>query len=57
MPKGFISLGRGCSINVKLVKNVAESNGRYYVNDVYGMGFCVDAAHYKKAKKVLEENW
>lgn len=53
MPRGFISLGRGMTINKDLVANVVNDKGRYYINDVYGMSYQVDKKHYKKAKSLL----
>ena len=55
MPKGFVSLGKGMTLNEKLVKEVVmSSNGRYYINGVYGESYQVDKKHYKKAKLIID---
>lgn len=54
MPKGFVSLGKGMTLNEKLVKEVVNVNGRYYINGVYGESYQVDKKHYKKAKLIVE---
>lgn len=53
MPKGFVSLGKGMTINERLVKEVVSINGRYFVNDVYGLSYQVDKKHYKRAKVLI----
>lgn len=55
MPKGFVSLGRGMTINEKLVKEVVNVNGRYFINGIYGESFQVDKKHYKNAKKLINK--
>ena len=55
MPKGFISLGRGMTINKTLVKEVVQLNGRYYINGVYGESYQVDKKHFIKAQKDLSK--
>ena len=55
MVKGFISLGRGVTLNVNVVKAINESKGKYYVNDIYGMTYTIDEKHYKRALKVLNK--
>ncbi len=54
MPKGFLSLGRGRSINDSLIKEVVVINGKYFVNDIYGMSYQVDKKHYKQAKELVD---
>ena len=53
MPKGFISLGRGMTINSTLVADVIASNGRYFIKGVYGESYQVDKKHFERAKKQL----
>lgn len=54
MPKGFISLGKGMTINETLVKDVGVSaSHRYYINSVYGESYQVDKKHYQRAKEKL----
>lgn len=53
MPKGFISLGRGMTVNQTLVKEVKQVNDRYYINCVYGESYQVDKKHFERAKKIL----
>ena len=55
MVKGFISLGRGMTINETLVKDVVQNNGRYFILDIYGMSYQVDKKHYIQAKKDLNK--
>ena len=54
MPKGFVSLGRGMTINKSLVKEIVQVNNRYFVKGVYGESYQVDEKHYKKAIKEME---
>lgn len=53
MPKGFISLGRGMTINSSLVKELKTFNNRYYIYGVYGESYQIDKRHYERAMKVL----
>jgi len=56
MPKGFVSLGRGMTINETLVVDaVAGSNGRYFIKCKYGESYQVDRKHYIKIKKLLDK--
>lgn len=55
MPKGFISLGRGMTINKTLVADVISSNGRYFIKGVYGESYQVDKKHYERALKELSK--
>ena len=53
MPKGFVSLGKGMTLNIKLVKEVVNVNGRYFINGVYGESYQVDKKHYKRARALV----
>ena len=53
MPKGFISLGRGMTVNEKLVKELKQVNGRYFIYCVYGESYQVDKKHFERAQRVL----
>ena len=55
MPKGFVSLGRGMTINETLVKDLKQVNGRYFIYGVYGESYQVDKKHFERAKKVLNK--
>lgn len=55
MVKGFISLGRGMTINQTLVKDIVQNNGRYFIVGVYGESYQVDKKHYIRAKKDLNK--
>lgn len=54
MTKGFVSLGKGMTINERLVKEVVNVNGRYFINDIYGLSYQVDKKHYKRAKIIVD---
>ncbi len=53
MPKGFISVGRGTTVNQTLVKNVYPYQGKFFLEDVYGTRYTITETLYKRARKKL----
>lgn len=52
MPKGFVSLGKGLTLNQSLVKDVYTADKRYFVTDVYGIRYQVNFNKYQRIKEV-----
>jgi len=55
MPRGFVSLGKGMTMNVDLVKEVVNVNGKYFIRGVYGESYQVDKKHYIRAKELISK--